>query len=328
MRKFKLIAITVLCTLLAVGLAACGWIQGDTGAVGPKGAHGAAGAKGEPGEPGNTPYVGTNGNWWIGETDTGIEAQGQPGEQGIQGPKGDTGPKGEPGATGPQGEQGIPGLTPNVYFLNTILFQNGGAVYESWVNNLAPGNNLKVGDTVVDKAFNYALVTYWAGPNTVAVGPILGKYDVSKAASASPFGALAYAGPADYEIYNLGSGITQISTVSYYVRIINNSSPGTNALSLVLDVDGTETNLSGMPGLMSHAIITINALSVTPGVNNIAIYNVYIKHISTVNSANTPGTVADNNSGTVSKTYAGDVKIVLKSAFSPSAGYYYSIWKM
>lgn len=52
------------------------------------------------GEDGLTPYIGDNGNWWIGETDTGVQAQGK------QGPKGETGaqgPKGEKGAAGADG---------------------------------------------------------------------------------------------------------------------------------------------------------------------------------------------------------------------------------
>ena len=44
---------------------------------------------------GMTPHIDpTTGNWFLGETDTGIHAQG---EQGIQGMKGDTGEQGEPG---------------------------------------------------------------------------------------------------------------------------------------------------------------------------------------------------------------------------------------
>lgn len=37
------------------------------------------GDKGDPGQNGTTPHIGTNGNWWIGETDTGVKAQGAPG---------------------------------------------------------------------------------------------------------------------------------------------------------------------------------------------------------------------------------------------------------
>lgn len=37
------------------------------------------GDKGEQGAPGNTPYIGSNGNWWIGNTDTGTSASGSGG---------------------------------------------------------------------------------------------------------------------------------------------------------------------------------------------------------------------------------------------------------
>nr|MCR4879525.1 collagen-like protein [Bacilli bacterium] len=54
----------------------------------------------------NVPYIGTNGNWWIGNTDTGVAAQGPKGDTGAQGEKGDTGAQGEKGDTGAQGEEG------------------------------------------------------------------------------------------------------------------------------------------------------------------------------------------------------------------------------
>ena len=43
----------------------------DLDAVGPQGPQGPTGQAGE------TPHIGANGNWWIGETDTGVNAQGQ-----------------------------------------------------------------------------------------------------------------------------------------------------------------------------------------------------------------------------------------------------------
>ena len=52
---------------------------------------------------GYIPYIGTNGNWWIGDTDTGVDANG------IKGDKGDTGATGAPGAQGPKGEKGDTG---------------------------------------------------------------------------------------------------------------------------------------------------------------------------------------------------------------------------
>ena len=35
------------------------------------------------GEPGETPYIGENGNWWIGDTDTGVKAKGEDGDDYI-----------------------------------------------------------------------------------------------------------------------------------------------------------------------------------------------------------------------------------------------------
>ena len=50
--------------------------QGPEGLQGPTGLQGLQGAQGLQGTDGQTPYIGTNGNWWIGTTDTGINAVG------------------------------------------------------------------------------------------------------------------------------------------------------------------------------------------------------------------------------------------------------------
>ena len=88
--------------------------KGDTGAQGPKGDTGAKGATGSQGPAGTTPTIGSNGNWYLGSSDTGKPSRGATGAQGPQGPKGDTGaqgPKGDTGARGPQGPQGEKGDT-------------------------------------------------------------------------------------------------------------------------------------------------------------------------------------------------------------------------
>lgn len=54
------------------------------------------------GTDGQTPYIGENGNWWVGDTDLGVPATG---------PKGDQGEKGEKGE---QGEAGTNGYSPYV----------------------------------------------------------------------------------------------------------------------------------------------------------------------------------------------------------------------
>ena len=66
-------------------------LKGDTGEQGPKGVDGI------------TPTIGSNGNWYLGDTDTGKPSRG---EMGPQGPKGYTGP------AGPKGDTGAPGHTP------------------------------------------------------------------------------------------------------------------------------------------------------------------------------------------------------------------------
>lgn len=61
------------------------------------------------GKDGIAPHVGENGNWFIGDVDTGVTAQGPRGEAGVPGPKGDIGPAGPQGAQGPKGDKGDTG---------------------------------------------------------------------------------------------------------------------------------------------------------------------------------------------------------------------------
>lgn len=61
---------------------------------------------------GDAPYIGENKHWYVGNTDTGVMAEGAQGPEGPQGPIGPQGEKGETGATGeagPEGPQGIQG---------------------------------------------------------------------------------------------------------------------------------------------------------------------------------------------------------------------------
>ena len=76
------------------------------GADGRDGADGKNGADGKDGADGNTPFIGENGNWWIGTTDTGVKAAGVDGEKGDKGDKGDPGEKGDKGDKGDAGQDG------------------------------------------------------------------------------------------------------------------------------------------------------------------------------------------------------------------------------
>ena len=63
------------------------------------------------GPSGASPHIGENGNWFVGELDTGVQAQGAKGSKGDQGPKGEQGPQGVQGPKGEQGPQGDTGAT-------------------------------------------------------------------------------------------------------------------------------------------------------------------------------------------------------------------------
>lgn len=100
--------------------------KGDTGATGAQGDKGDKGDKGDTGEPGKdgkdgtngiTPTIGSNGDWYLGTTDTGKPSRGEkgePGAQGAQGLKGDTGAKGD------KGDKGDSGSDANVTKANVI----------------------------------------------------------------------------------------------------------------------------------------------------------------------------------------------------------------
>lgn len=73
--------------------------QGPAGKDGNPGQKGEPGATGPAGNNGITPTIGENGNWYLGETDTGKPSRGEQGPKGEQGPPGQTGPTGSTGAT-------------------------------------------------------------------------------------------------------------------------------------------------------------------------------------------------------------------------------------
>ena len=90
-------------------------VKTSTLAQGPAGQDGADGQDGQDGADGQTPYIGSNGNRWIGDFDTGI---------GAQGPKGDNGDTGPAGADGKDGRDGIDGQD-GVSIVDTYLDENG-----------------------------------------------------------------------------------------------------------------------------------------------------------------------------------------------------------
>ena len=77
------------------------WWIGDTDlGVPATGPKGEDGKDGADGKPAELPYIGENGNWWIGDTDLGVPARGPKGEDGNDGAEG------KPGDTPYIGENG------------------------------------------------------------------------------------------------------------------------------------------------------------------------------------------------------------------------------
>lgn len=78
--------------------------KGDTGAPGQRGPQGEPGVKGADGV---TPTIGENGDWYIGDTDTGKPSRGEKGEKGEPGSNGAPGAPGAPGAAGQDGHSPV-----------------------------------------------------------------------------------------------------------------------------------------------------------------------------------------------------------------------------
>ncbi len=71
------------------------------------GTNGVNGQDGTNGQDGKTPHIGENGNWWIGDEDTGYQAIGHDGANGVNGQDGADGIDGKDGKDGKDGVDGV-----------------------------------------------------------------------------------------------------------------------------------------------------------------------------------------------------------------------------
>lgn len=101
--------------------------------------HPFSGIAGQDGTDGQTPYIGQNGHWYIGSTDTGVNATGPQGATGATGATGPQGPKGDTGDTGPQGPQGNPGTNGS----NGVGVPTGGSAGQALVKNSSTNYDTK-----------------------------------------------------------------------------------------------------------------------------------------------------------------------------------------
>ena len=75
---------------------------------------GGSGGTGQDGKDGITPTIGANGNWYLGDEDTGKPSRGATGPQGATGPAGPDGAPGKDGSPGKDGAPGKDGVTPDI----------------------------------------------------------------------------------------------------------------------------------------------------------------------------------------------------------------------
>ena len=102
--------------------------DGKDGTNGTDGAPGKDGADGAPGKDGITPTIGENGNWYLGDEDTGKPSRGETGPQGADGKDGTNGTDGAPGKDGADGAPGKDGttFTPSVSAAGDLSWTNDG----------------------------------------------------------------------------------------------------------------------------------------------------------------------------------------------------------
>lgn len=82
---------------------------------------GADGKDGEDGNDGITPHIGNNGNWFIGNTDTGKPSRGADGKDGEDGAQGEQGIQGVQGEKGDKGDTGANGVSATHSWNGTVL---------------------------------------------------------------------------------------------------------------------------------------------------------------------------------------------------------------
>ena len=84
------------------------------GQNGQDGEDGANGSPGKDGQNGITPTIGENGNWYLGDEDTGKPSRGEKGDKGDTGNTGPAGADGTPGTNGQDGSPGEDGFSPTI----------------------------------------------------------------------------------------------------------------------------------------------------------------------------------------------------------------------
>lgn len=146
-RICAMISALLILSLMFFSFVSCG-AEGPKGDPGAQGKDGVDGADGKDGKDGQTPFVGENGNWWIGSIDTGVRAAANDGRDGVDGKDGLDGKDGVDGKDGINGKDGVNGkdaITPQFLF-----DAQTGYLQVSYDNRLSWSMLVNIGDLVSD----------------------------------------------------------------------------------------------------------------------------------------------------------------------------------
>ena len=165
--KLTAIILSVIMFLTLLTLSACG----------KQGPQGEQGLSGKDGVDGVTPIIGENGNWWIGEVDTGVPAKAQDGRDGVNG---------KDGTDGKNGTNGKDAITPKFLY-------NNGMIYVSYDNEtswellveidelLEDGKDGKDGVSIISSELSEygELIIYYSTGDSQNLGNVVGKDGVN-----------------------------------------------------------------------------------------------------------------------------------------------------
>ena len=196
--------------------------DGKKGDKGDKGDKGADGAKGDNGEDGKTPHIGDNGNWWIGDKDTNIKAQGLKGDPGATGAQGDRGERGLPGKDGSviyadKGKPTTQGKDGDYYIDTEAKIFYGPKANNSWPTTGISLTNESINNSDYELSGDGKTLIKWLNPKThyidMNTDPKLKEVEIiAKDAFNAEKNNLAY----ELRTFIIGNKVKEIQTYAFY----------------------------------------------------------------------------------------------------------------
>nr|WP_315020543.1 leucine-rich repeat protein [Capnocytophaga leadbetteri] len=189
---------------------------------GKDGKDGKDGAKGQDGKDGKTPHIGDNGNWWIGDKDTNIKAQGPKGDSGATGAQGDRGERGLPGKDGSviyadKGKPTTQGKDGDYYIDTEAKIFYGPKANSSWPTTGISLTNESINNSDYELSGDGKTLIKWLNPKThyidMNTDPKLKEVEIiAKDAFNAEKNNLAY----ELRTFIIGDKVKEIQTYAFY----------------------------------------------------------------------------------------------------------------